>query len=308
MERQLTPGAAKLVAGAGSEETEAHLRERRLYIKADRFVSYSLALDYLEQMSDLLDSPKTLRPMNLALVGHSNSGKTGLLSHFVNTRAAPVDDPNEPSARIPALYIVVGGDVDEDRLYHWILDALFAAYKPKDRQDKKFRMIAELFERLSIQMLILDEFHHILGVTGAKQRRCLNVVKTMSTQLQIPIVISGIPEILPLLRTDPQIHSRFEPVALPRWEYGIEFRQFLAGLEMDLPLLEPSNLGGATISRRIYDLSEGLIGAAVKLIKRAASRAVGKGEKITLESIEALHAMPLSLQHGEIERELYGRG
>lgn len=308
MERTLLPGAAQLVEQAAAGETATQLRARRQYIKSDRFVSYGLALEHLDRLEDLLESPKTARPDNLALVGETNSGKTGLLAHFITTRAAPVDNPNEAAARIPALYVLMRGDVDEDRIYHWILERLFAPYKEKDRQDKKFRMVAELFERLSIQMLILDEFHHILGVTGARQRRCLNVVKTLTSELQIPVVISGTPEVLPLLRTDPQIHNRFEAVTLPRWTYTLEFRQFLAGLEVDLPLLHVSNLGGAAVSRRVYDLSEGLLGEAVKLLRRAAVQAVGGAEKITLEGIEALNAVPPSLRHAEAEKVLYRRG
>lgn len=307
VERPLLPKVRELLEGAGSGETPEHLLERRRYIKSDRFVSYALAEQHMERLQELLEAPKTARPDNLVLVGETNSGKTGLLSHFIDTRAAPVDDPNEPAARVPAIYVLMRGDVDEDRIYHWILERLFAPYKEKDRQDKKFRMIAELFERLSVQILVLDEFHHILGVTGAKQRRCLNVVKTLTSELQIPIVISGIPEVLPLLRTDPQIHNRFEAATLPRWEYGMEYREFLAGLEMDLPLLEPSNLGRKSISRRVYDLSEGLIGESVKLLLRVAARAAGGSEQITLESIEASHPVPPSLRHMEAEKALRRR-
>ena len=309
MERELTPEAEALVVEAAKgNETAEHKRERKRHIKSDRFVEYSRALTYLDKMEDILDSPKMLRPTNVALVGFSNSGKTGLFSHFISTRAAPIDDPKEPYARIPALYVLIGSEVSEQRIYDWILDSLHAAYKDKDRLDKKLRMIEELFQRLSIQMLILDEFHHVLSVTGLKQRRCLNTIKTLTNRLQIPIVVGGIPETLSLLRTDPQIHNRFEVMTLPRWEYGMEFRQFLAGLEVDLPLLEVSNLGGAKISRRIYDLSEGLIGGAVKLVRQAAVAAVGKEEKITLESIEAMKAVPLSMMHSEAEKELYGHG
>lgn len=303
VERELTNGARALLAGVGREDNEA---ARLLYLQEDRYVVYPRAEMYLNRMRRLLDAPHVLRPANLIVVGETNNGKSALVREFVRQYAAPVDDPNEAAARIPALYVLLKSDVDEDRLYHWILNALLAAYKDKDRPDKKFRMVSDLFERLSIRMLVLDEFHHIMTATGARQRRCLNTIKTLGSELQIPIVATAIPQVFTLLRSDPQIHNRFEALALPRWKYGPEFRGFLAGLETDLPLLHPSGLDNPALARRIYDLSEGLLGEAVELLGEVAVQAVGKEERITLEGIEALNPVPPSLRDAEVERQLFG--
>jgi len=310
MERGLTAGVKTLLEQAqmGDDEWKAvNTQQRKEYLAEDRYVMYPRARLHMERMQELVSAKaKVIRPENLMLVGETNNGKTSLVHQFIQQYAPPLDDPNEPSARIPVLYVLLRADVDEDRLYHWILDAMLAAYKDKDRQDKKFKMVAELVERLGIRMLIFDEFHHILTATGARQRRSVNTVKTLGSALQLSIVATGIPEVFSLLRTDPQIHNRFEALSLPRWEYGTEFRQFLAGLEMDLPLLNPSNLASPTLARHIYDFSEGLLGEAVKHLRRVAIRAVGGAEAITLEGSLALNPVPPSQRDADIERQLYG--
>ncbi|MCD0175523.1 TniB family NTP-binding protein [Deinococcus sp. 14RED07] len=307
MERRLTSAVQALLAQAGGNEAQQQESQemRRTYLGEDRYVAYPRAEGYIRRMKALLDAPRVMRPNNLIIVGETNNGKTSVVTSFINRHAAPVDDPEEPAARIPALYVLLRSDTDEDRLYHWILDALMAPYKEKDRNDKKYRMIAELFERLSIRMLVLDEFHHISAATGARQRRCLNTVKTLSSGLQIPIVAMAIPQVFTLLESDPQIDNRFEALALPRWNDLREFRQFLAGLEMDLPLLNASNLSDATLARRIFDLSEGLIGEAIKLIKRVGTEAVGAEERITLEAINALNPVGVAGRNDEARRLLY---
>ncbi|WP_412026644.1 TniB family NTP-binding protein [Deinococcus yunweiensis] len=304
MERRLTSAVQALLRQAGDDEQQ-NQELRRTYLGEDRYVTYPRAEGYIKRMKALLDAPRVMRPNNLIVVGETNNGKTSVVTSFINRYAAPVDDPAEPAARIPALYVLLRSDTDEDRLYHWILDALLAPYKEKDRNDKKFRMIAELFERLSIRMLVLDEFHHISAATGARQRRCLNTVKTLSSGLRIPIVAMAIPQVFTLLESDPQIDNRFETLPLPRWSDLKEFRQFLAGLEMDLPLLEPSNLADMKLARRLFDLSEGLIGEAIKLIKQVGVEAVGGEERITLEGIEALNPVGVASRNDEARKLLF---
>jgi len=45
----------------------------------------------------------------------------------------------------------------------------------------------------------------------------LNQLKFLSIELRMPVVALGTNEALCAMRADPQIASRFEPFALPRW-------------------------------------------------------------------------------------------
>ena len=296
MERILTPTAQAVL----DQPTEV----RTTYILEDRFVEYPRARTYTNRMRALLTAPTVGRPDCLIFVGEACNGKTSLVRNFVRHYAAPVDDPNEPSARIPALHITFRAEVDEVRLSRWILEALCAPYKDKDQPDKNFRMIRGLTESLSVRLLVFDEFHHILNTTAQRQGRALNAIKTLTTELQLPIIATGIPEVCVLLRKDPQIYRRFKQLPLPLWKYGMEFRQFLAGLEQDLPLRKASNLAGKDLSLQIYNLTEGLLGEVIALIHCAATAALDTTEQITPEVIASLDFVPPSLREAELAREL----
>jgi len=99
-------------------------------------------------------------------------------------------------------------------------------------------------------------------------------------------VLAGIPEGLNALQIDGQIANRFEPVFLPKWRPGEEFDRLLLSMETVLPLKRRSTLAGATISRRIIEESEGLIGEMMRLIRLLAIQAIRDGsEQITADAL-----------------------
>ena len=65
------------------------------------------------------------------------------------------------------------------------------------------------------RLLAIDEIHHLLARTPREQRAALNVLKFLSNELRVSIVGLGTGEALHVMRTDPQIASRFESCALP---------------------------------------------------------------------------------------------
>jgi hypothetical protein len=69
------------------------------------------------------------------------------------------------------------------------------------------------------RLLTIDEIHHLLACTPREQRAALNVLKLLSNEL---------------MRTDPQIASRFESCALPSWTANEDLRSFLAGFLQQL--------------------------------------------------------------------------
>jgi hypothetical protein len=135
-------------------------------------------------------------------------------------------------------------------------------------------------------MLMIDEVHHILAGHYAKQRQFLNVLKYLGNELQIPLVGIGTLDALRAVNTDPQIANRFEPLAIPKWDWGQEFRMLLASFERVLPLREPSHLASEALGKRLLELSEGTIGALSSLLNRAAAAAIRKGcERIDSQSL-----------------------
>jgi hypothetical protein len=103
---------------------------------------------------------------------------------------------------------------------------------------------ARLLRGIGLEMLVVDEIHHILAGHYAKQRRFLNVLKYLGNELEIPLVGVGTLDALRAVQTEPQVASRFDPIAVPRWQWSKEFLMLLASFERVLPLRQPSHLRG----------------------------------------------------------------
>ena len=72
--------------------------------------------------------------------------------------------------------------------------------------------------------------------------------------------------------------------SLPRWQEDENFRRLLKSFEYVLPLKHESEIHKGEISRKLYGLSDGVIGEVSKIIKSAAKYAIENGtEKITME-------------------------
>lgn len=83
--------------------------------------------------------------------------------------------------------------------------------------------------------------------------------------------------------------SRFELVAVPRWQYNENYLTLLDSLEAALPLAKSSDLSNEPLARRIFSLSEGLIGEIVTIVTKAAVAAIRSGrERITRAIIDEL--------------------
>ena len=80
-----------------------------------------------------------------------------------------------------------------------------------------------------------------------------------------------------------------EPLPVPRWRYGEPYLALLDTLEAALPLAHPSELSQESLARRIFAMSEGLIGETVRIVTEAAVLALDDGaERITPRTLDAL--------------------
>ena len=59
----------------------------------------------------------------------------------------------------------------------------------------------------------------------------------------MPVVALGTSEALYAMQADPQIASRFEPFALPRWRESAGLREFVVSFGRLLPMHLPSPFG-----------------------------------------------------------------
>lgn len=267
-------------------EEDAEARIRR--IRTDRWIAYAQADTALSAMEDLLTFPKRTRMPNLLLVGQTNNGKTMIVEKFRRAHlGVQAIDAHDGMAQIPVVRIQMPAGPDEKRFFGAILDALGMDGWSRDGVSQRQDAAVKLMRATDVRMLIVDELHNLLSGPPGQQRRLLNLLRWIGNELQIPLVGVGTAEALRAIRSDDQLVNRFEPLPLPLWKDGEEYRRLLSTLEAVLPLRKPSGLASTPIASRILAASEGVLGEVVALVTRAAVSAVATGsDRISPRMIE----------------------
>lgn len=262
--------------------------ERIRYNWSDRWIGYGSAKDIIDYMEFLLAFPKCHRMPCLLIVGESNYGKSSIIRRFLELH--PSDD--NPDGRTIVAPVVMAGAPsvpDEGRMFNNILDSIFAAYKVSDHPDVKRKILFEAFSAIGVKMLILDDISNLMAGSVVKQRAVLNAVRSLSTDLQIPIVAAGIETANTVIRTDAQLYSRFKSRELKRWTNEESFAKLLKSFEKQLSLKKPSFLESNDIVIRILSMGDGVIGDIAFTLKRAAEVAIRtKEERITPKILDSL--------------------
>lgn len=266
------------------ENAESRIR----HIRSDRWITYARAETALSAMEDLLTFPKRTRMPNLLLYGHSNNGKSMILAKFRRAHP-PIEASASPDgvARIPVLTVQMPPAPDQRRFFGAVLHALSFPHRPSDSIARRQDLSMRLLRATCACVLQVDEVHNLLAGTQVQQRRMLNLLRWLGNELQIPLVGAGTPEALRAIQSDDQLANRFEPIALPPWKDGPEYRKLLSTLEAVLPLRLASHLERSALAGKILSASEGILGEIVAIVQRASVHAIKAGtESITAKMIE----------------------
>ena len=276
--------ATQPLAGEGNEQ-----RIRR--IRTDRWIAYARAEQALSCLEDLLSFPSRTRMPNLLLIGPTNNGKTMILEKFRRTHP-PLEASDTPDkvAHVPVLKIQMPPGPDERRFFGAILETLGLPIGPREQVASLQSAAIKLMRDTQVCLLAIDEVHNLLSGARLQQRRMLNLLRWLGNELQIPLVAVGTAEALRAVQSDDQLANRFEPLALPPWREGSEYRRLLMTLEAVLPLRRPSNLADSALASKILSASEGILGEIMAIVIRAAVQAISCGaEAISAKIIDATH-------------------
>jgi hypothetical protein len=268
------------------ENNEARIHR----IRADLWITYAKAERALTTMEDLLTFPKRTRMPNLLLVGPTNNGKTMIVEKF--RRAHPpvaASTTEDGAASIPVLRVQMSIGPDEPRFFGAILKQLGFPVMLSDRVAKRQEAAVRLMEETNVRLLVIDDVHNLLSGSRVAQRRLLNLLRWLGNELQIPLVAVGTAEALRAVHSDDQLANRFEPIGLPPWSDGEEYKLLLRTLEALLPLRCPSHLVKPALAGKILSAAEGILGEVVAIVTRAAVHAVKSGtEAITAKVIDEI--------------------
>lgn len=268
-----------------AEQLKLSDEERIQYILKQKWIGYPRAQTILDKLEDLLEHPTQPRMPNMLIVGETNSGKTMLIEHF-HERHLAYEREDKSGVVVPVLSIQAPPGPDERGLYNSILSRLYERSRSSESTDQKRDRVVAILKRVDLEMIVIDEIHHLLAGPMLKQRNFLNVLKYLGNELRVPIVGVGTGDAVRAVQIDPQLANRFIPEVLPHWELNTDLARLLVSFESMLPLKEPSRLADKEMASRILAMTGGTIGEISTLISEVAIYAIRKKtERIDAEAL-----------------------
>lgn len=144
--------------------------------------------------------------------------------------------------------------------------------------------ILSFVEKCEVEMIIIDEFQHLIDSESKKVlNKASNWVKNLTNDVNIPILVCGMPESSKVFEINEQLDRRFcekqslQPFSYQSREDQIEFRAFLNGIDKQLPFPEQSFLADPILSQKIFYATKGNPFYIKKLLEESTVSALKNG-------------------------------
>jgi Cdc6-like AAA superfamily ATPase len=260
------------------------VRDAARALWVDRWVSYPRADRILSRLDDLMHLPARVRMQNVLIHGNSGAGKSMIIEKFIRTHSLEVD--REDAAR-PIVSIQMPPLPTLRSFFSELLRSLDCTVIIGSRISELEHDTLRQLKKARPRLLAIDEIHHLLACTPREQRAALNVLKFLSNELRVSIVALGTSEALHVMRTDPQIASRFQSCALPSWTANDDLRRFLAGFLQQLEVDGNDIVNNRIAIDYILDLTSGVTGRIVELVRLSARCAVRRDSRtVTIDLLQ----------------------
>jgi AAA+ superfamily predicted ATPase len=237
---------------------------------------------------ELLATPPRVRMPCMLIYGVSGAGKSMVLEKFQRDHA-------QTDERRSGRRMIVAAELPPVPLLRSfcaeIICSKNADISPTTRLHELEGTAINMLAHASPRMILIDEFHNLLSRSARDQRAALNAINYLANKLRVSIVAARTYEALHVMRSDPQIASRFERHELPVWTESQELRRFIAGY---LALLPPKKDAGEIAKRFVeylLELSDGVTGRIIEVLQRAAFQAIAdKSQKVGIQQLQYVGA------------------
>lgn len=208
----------------------------------------------------------------LLLLGPSGAGKSTLVQDYAK-RFPPC--PKDAGMAVRVLPVTVPSAPTSKSLGEAILMALGYLKAHRGSAPYKLGVILDLFGKCDVEVLILDEFHHLFyAPTVAHFRDVTDWLKNLISLTHIAVVGCGLPEAEAVVAANEQLSRRFSarfnlvPFSLEPEDFD-EFRAILKELQAKLPVACECPLHEANLARRFLVGSHGLLDYVTKILEGA---------------------------------------
>lgn len=228
----------------------------------------------------------------LLLTGPSGAGKSTMVRSY--HRRFPREHLAERTV-VPVLLVTVPASPTARSLAGSILEALGQKKAHRGTAPEKTAWIYELFAKCGVEMVILDEFHHLFYAPSLNAFRDItDWLKNFLEDTKVGMVACGLPAAEQVVNSNEQLARRFSeriripPFSLETQEDFQEFRGILKAMESCLPLPVEVPLHESNLARRFHVGSYGLLDYVVKILEGAVSASTTAGlETLGLPALAA---------------------
>lgn len=205
----------------------------------------------------------------MCLVGDSGTGKSKIIQQYVTL--------TKRAGNLTVLAVSCPSRTSSKSILVRMLEALKDPAPTKGTETELERRVKLQLELHGIEMVIIDEFQHLLDPTNQRiNSEAASWVKSQINEMQLPFVLAGLPECETILSTCDQWNRRLSkrielsPFQRTRKQDVLEYLGFLKAVSDALPFTNPSFLFEGSFAVRLLDATQGRIGLIMRIIVRAA--------------------------------------
>lgn len=243
------------------------------WILADAWVQTPSTSAAFQWMAYMYRCGPVIRPPCLQITADGGMGKTAILLAFA--ALYPVQETTDDPLRLrrPVVYAECKA---ENHGVVGVRHAILKACWPKaNKFDFSEEEIDDTLFAQGVRVIQLDEFGELTKAGAASHRRALSELKRISNRARVGFAAATVSNLAHVLDVDQQFANRFKrKIVIPPWALSPDLRNFVFGLEHNLPFPERSFLDGPECLPWIAQQSEGNTKEIVDLIRLAALHAL----------------------------------